>query len=200
MSVSPFKPYHHGNLRHDLLAMGECVLAEQGAGGLSLREVARRLQVSHNAPYKHFPTREALLAGMAEAGFEILAERLARAGDGLDDVAAMAARGLAYVTFALERPAVFRLMFSGEIDRAAFPDLQARASETLHAVVGRIHRAFGEAALEEATLGAWAFVHGLTSLMLDGQVPSVLRAGRSDEELAKATLAVMLYAIAGERR
>lgn len=191
------KPYHHGNLRHDLLAVGEEVLAEQGVGDLSLREVARRLGVSHNAPYKHFPTREALLAGIAEAGFEDLGQRLTAAAEGRGDVAAMAARATAYITFALERPAVFKVMFSNEIDRGAFAGLQARRVEILQDMIGRIRKAFGDAALGEATLGGWAFLHGLACLLLDGQVPSAVRAGRSDEELVKDTVAVMLYAIGG---
>jgi AcrR family transcriptional regulator len=184
------KPYHHGDLRRQLVAVGEEVLAERGIAALSLREVARRLGVSHNAPFKHFASREALLAAMAEQGFEDLAERLAGAMVG-DPHEAMTGRALAYVTFALERPAVFRLMFGGQVDAAQHPALAERAEASLRGITRHIAGAYGEAALDEATLSAWAFVHGLANLLLDGQISEGLRKGRSNEELAKAVIAAM---------
>jgi len=188
------KPYHHGDLRRQLIAVGEAVLAERGLAALSLREVARRLGVSHNAPFKHFASREALLAAMAEQGFEDLAERQARARTGATNDA-MVGRGLVYVMFALERPALFRLMFGGEIDRERFPALAERAELSLRQITRHIGETFGEEAAEEATLSAWAFVHGLANLLLDGQIPPALRAGRSDEEVAKAVIAAMAHGL-----
>eukprot|EP01032_Pedospumella_encystans_P018639 gene18640-21211_t len=101
--------------------MGEEVLAERGMAALSLREVARRLGVSHNAPFKHFASREALLAAIAEEGFTESAARLQAAISDDAGAAGIVERGVAYVTFALERPAVFRLMFGGELDPVAYP-------------------------------------------------------------------------------
>ena len=170
--------------------MGEEVLAERGIAALSLREVARRLGVSHNAPFKHFASREALLAAMAEQGFEDLAARLAGAMTGAPREA-MTGRALAYVTFALERPAVFRLMFGGQVDPAHHPALAERAESSLRGITRHIAGAYGEAALDEATLSAWAFVHGLANLLLDGQISEGMRKGRSNEELAKAVIAAM---------
>ena len=188
------KPYHHGDLSRQLIAVGEAVLAERGLAGLSLREVARRLGVSHNAPFKHFASREALLAAMAEAGFEELGQRLAAADAGPPEKYVVA-RGLAYVGFALERPTLFRLMFSGEIDMDRFPELAQRAEWSLGAVGGRIADAFGSEAIADATLSAWAFVHGLSHLLLDGQIPPEMRAGRSDQELARGVVAAMAHGL-----
>jgi AcrR family transcriptional regulator len=188
------KPYHHGDLRRQLIAVGEEVLAERGLAGLSLREVARRVGVSHNAPFKHFASREALLAAMAEAGFEDLGQRLAAADD-QPNQAYIVARGMAYVSFALDRPTLFRLMFSGEIDMDRFPELAQRAEWSLGAVGGRIADAFGSDAVEDATLSAWAFVHGLAHLLLDGQIPPEMRGGRTDQELAKAVVAAMAHGL-----
>ena len=184
------KPYHHGDLRRQLIAVGEEVLAERGLAGLSLREVARRLGVSHNAPFKHFVSREALLAAMAEQGFEDLTERLAAAMVG-EPREAMESRALAYVTFALERPAVFRLMFGGQVDAAQHPSLAERAESSLRGITRHIAGAYGEEAIDEATLSAWAFVHGLANLLLDGQISESLRKGRSNEDLARAVIAAM---------
>ena len=188
------KPYHHGDLRRQLITVGEDVLAERGLAGLSLREVARRLGVSHNAPFKHFPSREALLAAMAETGFEELGQRLAAADAGPPEQYVVA-RGMAYVGFALDRPTLFRLMFSGEIDMDRFPELAQQAQWSLAAVGGRIADAFGSEAIADATLSAWAFVHGLSNLLLDGQIPPEMRAGRSDHDLAKAVVAAMAHGL-----
>lgn len=188
------KPYHHGDLRRQLIAVGEEVLAERGLGGLSLREVARRLGVSHNAPFKHFASREALLAAMATAGFEELSARLAVAETGPPQDYVVT-RGLAYVGFALDRPTLFRLMFSGEIDMERFPELAERAEWSLGEVGARIADAFGSEAITDATLSAWAFVHGLSNLLLDGQIPPEMRAGRSDRELAKAVVAALAHGL-----
>ena len=195
MTTSSAKPYHHGDLRRQLIAVGEEVLAERGLAALSLREVARRLEVSHNAPFKHFASREALLAAIAEEGFAEIARRLQSAMLSDAGPAGIIERGVAYVTFALERPAVFRLMFGGQLDPAEHPDLAEKAAASLEGMTRRIGEAFGDdESLGDATLSAWAFVHGLASLLLDGQIPPALRAGRSDAELARAVTAAMAHA------
>ena len=190
------KPYHHGDLRRRLIAVGEAVLAERGLTGLSLREVARRLGVSHNAPFKHFASREALLAAIAEDGFADIARRLQAATDSDAGPAGMMERGVAYVTFALERPAVFRLMFGGVLDPAEHPGLAERAAASLEGMTRRIGEAFGDdESLGDATLSAWAFGHGLASLLLDGQIPPALRAGRSDVQIARDVTAAIAHAV-----
>jgi AcrR family transcriptional regulator len=190
------KPYHHGDLRRQLIATGEEVLAERGITALSLREVARRLGVSHNAPFKHFASREALLAAIAEEGFAELAARLQGAMASDAGVGGMMERGVAYVTFALERPAVFRLMFGGVLDPSEHPGLAERATASLEGMTRRIGEAFGDDEnLGDATLSAWAFGHGLASLLLDGQIPPALRAGRTDAQIARDVTAAIAHAV-----
>src|SRR2546423_10801996 len=97
--------YHHGDLPAALLRAAGRVLEQKGIGALSLRDAARRAGVSHNAPYRHFADREALLGALAAEGFALLAKRLrGQRGPEL---------GMAYVRFALEHPQRFRLMFGG---------------------------------------------------------------------------------------
>src|SRR4051812_36803257 len=97
--------YHHGNLRPALLRAASKTLEKEGAGALSLRDLARRAGVSHNAPYRHFRDRDSLLAAIATEGFRQLGDALrGRAGKEM---------GAAYVRFALEHPQQFRLMFGG---------------------------------------------------------------------------------------
>jgi len=149
--------YHHGDLPAALLRAAGKTLEKRGIGALSLREAARRAGVSHNAPYRHFPDREALLAALAAEGFAMLGERLrgqpARA------------MGEAYVRFALEQPQRFRLMFGGVLPLAKYPELRAAAEGAYQALV----TAFQELPKPEvAAAAAWSLVHGLSHLLLDG--------------------------------
>src|ERR1700747_3401130 len=78
------RPYHHGNLRSELLAEAERTVREQGVDKLSLRELARATGVSHAAPRRHFPDRQALLDALAESGFERLELELTAALEAAD--------------------------------------------------------------------------------------------------------------------
>ncbi|HEX7854210.1 MAG TPA: TetR/AcrR family transcriptional regulator [Sphingobium sp.] len=167
------KPYHHGDLRSALVAEGLRLLAEKDATSLSLREVARAVGVSATSVYRHFPDKEALmtalaLEGMAELGaIQVAAAEAAGGGD-----AGFAATGRAYVRFALANPALFRLIFVS-------PTLAAeRAKDDFHPEATTLLQANAAAAAaqkggEAAThaVQAWALVHGLAMLMLDGQIP-----------------------------
>src|SRR5215467_13486052 len=112
--------YHHGDLRRALLQEAGRILEKEPPEALSVREVARRAGVSHNAPYRHFPDRELLLVALAEEGFEMLADALAKRP--------RREMGEAYVDFALARPQRFRLMFGG---RVKLPRPDGRTHETL---------------------------------------------------------------------
>src|SRR5271169_6370460 len=96
------RPYHHGNLRMALLAEAERTVREGGVQDLSLRELARDVGVSHGAPRRHFPDRQALLDALAEAGFARLGEEMRAAGEqgGEDFQARLEATAAAYVRFA----------------------------------------------------------------------------------------------------
>jgi AcrR family transcriptional regulator len=149
--------YHHGDLPAALLRAAGTTLEKRGPGALSLRETARRAGVSHNAPYRHFPDREALLAALAAEGFAMLGERL-RGQPGRE-------MGEAYVRFALEQPQRFRLMFGGVLPMAKYPALRTAAEGAHRALV----EAFKELPRPElAAAAAWSLVHGLSHLLLDG--------------------------------
>ncbi|WP_433431925.1 TetR/AcrR family transcriptional regulator [Nonomuraea sp. CA-141351] len=107
--------YHHGNLRATLLA-AERSLRQHGADQLSLRELAREAGVSHAAPRRHFPDRQALLDALAEAGFARLDEELraALAAAGEEFGLRLHAMAAAYLRFATEDAALLELMFAGK--------------------------------------------------------------------------------------
>ncbi|MDX5374122.1 MAG: TetR/AcrR family transcriptional regulator [Pseudomonadaceae bacterium] len=163
------RSYHHGDLRGALLRAAAELLAEQGEAAISLREVARRAQVSHNAPYRHFPDREALLAAVAEQGFGELLERMRMAAQEAGGQAGLAALGRCYVDFALQRPGLFRLMFTGALERGRYPGLLA-AAQALHRQLEEAVAALVADADGIASLSAWSLVHGLAQLLLEGQV------------------------------
>ena len=155
-------PYHHGNLRAALLEEARALVAEEGPGSFTLRELARRLGVSHAAPAHHFPDKRALLTALAAEGFERLAAELERArGDGLVEL------GLVYVRVAAEHPADFAVMFRTDLldpDDAALRSAGERARAALREGVRRAHGS-EDAALEVA---AWSVVHGLAALRASG--------------------------------
>ncbi len=165
--------YHHGDLRAALIAEGLRLLAERDVDSLSLRAVARGVGVSATSVYRHFPDKEALLTALALEGLAQLGvaqHAAAQAAGG--GCTGFAATGRAYVRFALANPALFRLIFASPVLTPA------KAAGTLDTEAARLLRA--NAALVAAQQGgeaatraieAWALVHGLAMLMLDGQIP-----------------------------
>ncbi|WP_370674531.1 TetR/AcrR family transcriptional regulator [Pleomorphomonas sp. PLEO] len=172
-------PYHHGDLRRALIAAGQTLLAEGGPSGVSLREVARAAGVSHNAPYRHFESREALLAAIATDGFERLSDRIAATEANANDIDRLIATGRAYITFAIEVPSLYRLMFSSEVRKAAFPALGAAADRTYAQLTAALPSS--PATPRGVTLGAWALVHGFADLLTSGQLSDDLQ-GKLREE------------------
>lgn len=173
MSTSRRKPkstYHHADLRPALLSAARRMLERDGPAALSLREVSRRAGVSHNAPYRHFADRAALLAAVAAEGFDALAARMQDAAANTSPDRRLSAIGAAYVRFALDAPNLFRLMFGGLVRGADHADLAA-AGARAHAVLAS--EAKGEKSAPSRAVAAWAMVHGLAHLLLEGQIAAV---------------------------
>jgi AcrR family transcriptional regulator len=161
------KPYHHGNLRETLLDAGDTLLAQRGEAALTLREVAASAGVSHAAPYHHFASREALLAGVAQRGFGLLAEAMEQAAGEADPRERLLLICEAYVACALRRPARFRLMFGPMLARKReFPDLVREADRAFDALVRAASACDAEAGPLLA-LSGWSLAHGLSNLLID---------------------------------
>jgi len=170
VSTVPRTNYHHGQLRPALIAEARTLLDAGGPAAVSLREAARRAGVSATASYRHFADKDALLAAVAAEGFREFGEALAapiRQGKPFSEM------GRAYVEFALTHPGLFRLMFSPLIaKRHEHPDLAAgadRAFEALRVAAGA--NVVGGEDAQTAAIAAWAIVHGLSHLLLDGVLP-----------------------------
>jgi AcrR family transcriptional regulator len=187
-SRSSAPSYHHGDLREAILTEAERALARGGAEQLSLRAIARSIGVSHNAPYKHFATREEILAALIVRGFDHLREDISAQST---ELRPSVARGMAYVSFALSRPALFRLMFSGRAQRAAHPVVREASARSMRELTGFVRETYGRAHLADATISAWSFVHGLALLLIDGQIPDELRRRRTPLKTAHDVLVAM---------
>lgn len=165
----PTVPYHHGDLRAACVRAALELLEEEGTTALSLRAVARRAGVSPTAPYRHYPDRDALVSAVAAVGYRELADHLAAAHPSPSTPDELAAVAVAYVRFALERPALFRVMFGEPCDRDTGERVAATTaiSEYLGAIVARSFPGSDPGSMSTAI---WALVHGLAVLHLDGKL------------------------------
>jgi len=174
---APRQGYHHGDLRSALLDAGLRLLRERSVDDLGLRELAREVGVSPAAIYRHFPDKSALMAALAVEGLERLgaAQRLATQAAG-GGQAGFLASGMAYVRFAVDNPALFRLVFGAvqACDPLDVPiDSVASSMRGLRQDIEALVPAdMPAAARKAAALHAWALVHGLAQLVLDGQIPA----------------------------
>ena len=157
------------------------LLDETQDWAFSLREVARRAGVSHNAPYKHFPEKRDLLAAVAARGFDALAERMVAALTGVTGARArLLACGRAFAAHGIANPALYRLMFSAALTSpgAGRPAIEKAAGARARAIVDEA-LADGVRAGEfpatlanprqgaAASLAMWSTLHGLTMLAID---------------------------------
>jgi AcrR family transcriptional regulator len=190
-SSHPRRAYHHGDLRSAILAAASQIFEKEGLSKLSLREAARRAGVSHNAPYRHFPDRESLLAALAAEGFGMLARAQSEAAS----AGGLRAMGEAYVRFALAHPQRFQLMFGGAVPIAKHPELREVATQTFAGLSGALAgHAPGARGASDASIAAWALVHGLAHLLMDERIAEAAQAGRSREQFVSDVLATLRFA------
>jgi AcrR family transcriptional regulator len=186
------RPYHHGELREALVAAGRKLLEERGLRGFTLRECARRAEVSHAAPAHHFSSIDDLLAEISTRGYrELIAVIEAEARRAKPEPAArLVAQGVGYMAFAAAHPALFQLMFNREASRFETPGLAAAAKQAynlqLAAVDAVIPKASPELRKRMADF-AWASMHGFIVLVLEGQIGE----GESPRALKAKSLAML---------
>lgn len=181
------RPYRHGNLPTALLAAARQILDENGSQAVGLRETARRVGVSATAAYRHFTSKDDLLASVAAEGFRELAAAMQGATRGPN---LLTRAGLAYIEFADRNPGLFRLMFGPILaERAKYPALQA-ASVGVEALLLRGVADLDQRPLDDnlAAMAAWGLVHGLSHLIVDGFFPAGRAAVQAEEILAKIRL------------
>jgi len=178
------KAYHHGNLREGLLTAARQLIKSGGLDALTLRAAARQAGVSHNAPYRHFADKDALIAAVAESGFAALHSRMVSqmASQSAAPVLSLSACGQAYLEFALEDADRYRLMFGPQLRKEEHPGVQGFALSAFQCLLIAVTRCMEAGAIEtgeppmDIALFLWAQVHGLAMLAIDGQLGSTERA------------------------
>lgn len=197
MATPKTDTYHHGNLREALLdAVGD-IIKEKGVSSVSLREAARRAGVSHGAPAHHFGDKMGMLTAYTTRGFELFGRGMrgaaATGGTAEEKIRAV---GIEYLRFAVEQRAYFELMFRADMNDSEDQDLHLASTGAFSVLTGIAQElittntdntdsnstdstdnnstdrpADGEVTPDAAltlALGAWAQVHGLATLWLDG--------------------------------
>ncbi|MEP5566815.1 MAG: TetR/AcrR family transcriptional regulator [Halioglobus sp.] len=190
--------YHHGNLREALLQAARELLVDSGVDSLSLRKIAKMAGVSATAPYSHFRDKQAVLAELATAGFDELANSMEQHAQPHPDYSEAHLEGLAqgYVNFAVQNPALFQLMFgptvSDLLSSASLVTAGTRAYQLMEsAVVQRISTAGNQSDTHIAAAAAWSMVHGISTLLLDGRLQAG-RAGLPEQQQLISELCGML--------
>ncbi len=193
----PAGRYHHGGLADALVAASLEIVREEGSGALSLSAAARRVGVSPQASYNHFTSKEQLLAAAAADVVTRLADHMRAAREkARSPGAALESAGIAYVTFGCARPAELRLLSAPELaDKTRHPALLAAYELAfgvlLEAITGAQHAGVVRRGdVRALALPAWAIVHGIASLVIDGQLAT---SGTEDdpERLARDALRVL---------
>ena len=191
-----FNTYHHGNLKDALITAGLEILSEQGMEGLSLRKVAKKVGVSHTAPYNHFADKQALLAAISTAGHEQLYQTLSSAFEAAQDSSPEIILEIAwaYLQFALDDPGRFKLMFSGvlevEYDHPRFVEISQKNISLLEEIIvfcqNKGQLLAGQTELLAIRL--WSSVHGFTNLMLENQFPPEYLQGQDLKGLLRVAI------------
>lgn len=192
--------YHHGNLRNSLIAAAEALLMQKGLTELSLREVAKAAGVSNAAPYRHFRDKTALIEALAEGGFLQLKAGCDRAQKKYpaEPARQLVEAGMAYLFYAIEKPAIVHLMFGGLIsmDDCGAPLKQAadEAYGSLGKIVGNGQKAgiYQEADGADLTLTAWSTVYGLSLMVTGGLLHTRTKSRAQVKKLGESVAGILL--------
>jgi AcrR family transcriptional regulator len=173
----PRRTYHHGDLKGALKAAALRLVKEKGARGFALNEASRLAGVSMGAPYRHFIDKDTLLAEVARDGNEVMGAEIRKAVakvEGLEEK--MVEAGMAYLRFAVHHSDYFAVIFQAGLKKAKYPELERSARETFATIfdLSRQYEKTPELGLERA-VGAWALVHGLATLELEGGIAMAVK-------------------------
>ena len=210
--------YHHNDLRNACIERGLEVISTAGLEALSLRSIAKDLDVSHGAPYKHFETKNHLIAAIMERCFTLFGEYLAdafrtadAAGDSHDSddylVRTIGSMGRAYIRFAFEHPEMFSLMFTAPAEGwdeviCEFPAVHDTATRSFGFLVSKIEEMQNNGIIRNGDVTAmatfvWSTIHGFATLHYGGNFSELREhyAIPGDEALTESLLAMIIAAL-----
>jgi AcrR family transcriptional regulator len=190
------RPYHHGDLRRALVDAARRLLETDGPAALSLRAVAREAGVSPAAPYHHFKDKGELLDAVAHEGWVQLDRVMGEAKAEADDGEKLIALGAAYVCFARDNPALYRVMYDGARNKDALPEHMHDGEDSAYCKVRHTMVEMGADAgaaidLELATIAAWCGGHGLAEMAGFRQFDHLKEALGGEQAFIRAVLSHM---------
>lgn len=197
------RPYHHGDLAAALKEAALEVIERDGLAALTLRGIAQHVGVTQPALYRHYASKDALIAAIATDGFNLLADRFDAVPSGGSAADHLAELGVAYVAFALDHRDYFATMYGAHVERLDDDDLHAAGSRSFRALTDAVARSAAAGAtgadLDELGLAraAWSLVHGIATLTMEKELPGPPSRA---EVLALTRAATLRLAGAGRRR
>jgi AcrR family transcriptional regulator len=173
------RAYHHGALAEAMVNHALTAVREHGVEHVSLRAIAQALGVSPSAAYNHFADKDALLSAVGECGLAALDERMVRAlasHPGENDQAArerFAGLGLAYISFAVEDPNIFRLVFGPICARGTDSSESTGPYVKLVDALDDLDRRelLMPGVRDGLDVTVWGATHGIASLIIEGYLP-----------------------------
>jgi len=193
----------HGDVRRLVLDAAIAIIETDGAESLSMREVARRAGVSHQAPYHYFGDRSGIFAAISQEGFSALAHAFQQVQtDGTLDSTSPAKAGFtAYMRFAREHVGHFRVMFRADISGlSSHPEAKQCAEEAFTELLTMVARTIGHSADQKDAmtfaLMLWSQAHGLATLLLDGPLESKLGTNFEAENQVEAVINLSAHMVA----
>ena len=187
------RPYHHGDLSRALVEAARRILEAEGPAALSLRAVAREAGVSPAAPYHHFKDKCELIDAVAQQGWEALGEAIGEARRNAPSPrAALGEIGSAYVKFARQNPALYRIMYDGIRDQEAMPehaqDKDSGYTQVEQAIIEAGGNPEDPLELEIAFMAAWCASHGIAEMVGLKQFEPLKQALGGEDQLVRALL------------
>lgn len=199
------KPYHHGDLRRALVDAAMQLVGKGGMDAVSVREAARRAGVSPGAPFRHFPSRDALLQAVAEEAqrrFRDGIEAALAAAPAGDPLGRFRALGLAYLRWAMRNPAHFEVISSRRLfEHDAAAAISLDNAELIALTERTLAEAFAAgqlrtADLKQVQIAGRALVYGFARMNIDGHFPRWGVAAPEAERTAEAILDLFIEGIA----
>jgi len=179
--------YHHGDLRNELIEIGAKLLIEQGLENFSLRKVAKKIGVSHAAPYRHFKNREDLILEIAKKGIDEFYDALAKPFHEFNDQPKLQLieLGKAYIKFAVNKPYLMKILFFSDLKKKVDLSNIANINKNSYSMLEESARNFiatGETHIKDVqtlSILSWSSVHGLSALLME----DVIDFGPANDEM-----------------
>ena len=171
--------YHHGDLSRAAIETAIDLIADRGIDAVSMRSVASRIGVTHGALYQHFDSKKKLLSIVSERAYNMLAKKMRSAAKsaGQEPIQRLQGLAAAYVLFAMDEPALFRVMGEPTLtcDASDYPPLWEAHDRVVELLIKVVSAAQAEGSLSqrietsELAMTIWTFTHGYAETCRTGR-------------------------------